>query len=254
MAWTPFPYPLYSFDAETLRAAWPRLHRGDAEPLPADPAVLEVWRLYHAGEFQHAVQTGLAVGGDGLTAANKAQLVHASYVEPGEARRLALLREVAERAASQTASHPRNANAHYLLGCALGRLSQGVNVSKALSQGVGPRVREALETALRLQPAHAEACIVLGAFHAEVLDKLGSMVGRTQGVSVEGGLRAFRQALKLHPDSVLARLEYARGLLMIEGEPRQADAERLIAEAAAVEAADAVERLHVERARAELLD
>lgn len=254
MAWTPFPYPPYPFDADTLRAAWPRLHRGDAEPLPADPAVLEAWRLFHAGAFERAVEAGLAAGGGGVTAANKAQLVHASYVEPSESRRIDLLLEVAERAGAQSASQPGNANAHYLFGCALGRHSQGVSVSKVLSQGLGLRIREALETALRLQPAHAEACVVLGAFHAEVIDKVGAMVGRTQGVSVEAGLRAFRQALKLHPDSALARLEYARGLLMIEGDQRQADAERLIAEAAALEPADAVERLHVERARAELLD
>ena len=52
--WTAFPYPLYAFDAATLKKQWSRLHVGDAEPLPQDAKLLGAWALFHAGEFQKA--------------------------------------------------------------------------------------------------------------------------------------------------------------------------------------------------------
>lgn len=252
--WTAFPYPLYPFDAASVRAAWPRLHQGDQEPLPADEAVLQAWARYHAGDFEAARDSGVALGGAGITVANKAQIAYASYVEPSEAARIALFLQAAERAEAQAALEPGNPNAHYLLASALGRYSQSISVAKALAMGMGSKVRAALDTAVRLQPAHGEAHIVLGAFHAEVIDKVGSLLGRTQGASVEAGLRHFRQALKLMPDSALARLEFAKGLVMLEGEKRLPEADRLCAEAVACAPMDAAERLHVERARAELSD
>lgn len=252
--WTGYPHPLLAFDLDTLRAQWPRLHQGDQEPLPADEAVLQAWACYHAGDFERARDLGMAAGGAGITAATKSQIAYASYLEPSETARIALFLQAAERAEALTTLQPANANAHYLLASALGRYSQSISVAKALAMGMGGKVRASLETAVRLQPAHGEAHIVLGAFHAEVIDKVGSLLGRTQGASVEAGLRHFRQALKLMPDSALARLEFAKGLVMLEGEKRLPEADRLCAEAVACTPADAAERLHVDRARAELND
>lgn len=252
--WTAFPYPLYPFDADAVRAQWPRLHQGDAEPLPADPAVLGAWALFHAGDFRGAFDAGLAAGGGGITAANKAQVIYADSLEPSEKTRLELLLQAAERAEQQCLREPDNANAHYLMAAALSRYGQNMPVAKAVAQGLGARVKAGLEAALRLEPAHADAHVALGSFHAEVIDKVGALMGRTQGASVEAGLRHFRQALQLHPDSVVGRIEYARGLLILEGDKRLADAERLYAEAADTVPADAAERLGVERARSELLE
>ncbi|RYG11804.1 MAG: hypothetical protein EON92_09725, partial [Burkholderiales bacterium] len=61
-----------ALDMPRLRGDWAQLHRGDAEPLPEDPAVLEAWLLFHNGAFEQAAQAGLAAGGDGITVANKA--------------------------------------------------------------------------------------------------------------------------------------------------------------------------------------
>ncbi|URI10565.1 hypothetical protein MW290_16310 [Aquincola tertiaricarbonis] len=252
--WTGFPYPLYPFDMDSVRAQWARLHQGDQEPLPADEAVLQAWVCFHAGDFEGARDRGIAAGRAGTTVANKAQIAYASYLEPREAARIALFLQAAERAEAQAAAEPGNANAHYLLASALGRYSQSISVAKALAMGMGSRVRAALDTAVRLCPSHGEAHIVLGAFHAEVIDKVGSLLGRTQGASVEAGLRHFRQALRLMPDSALARLEFAKGLVMLEGEKRLPEADRLCQEAVACTPVDAAERLHAERARAELSD
>jgi tetratricopeptide (TPR) repeat protein len=252
--WTAFPYDNadYIYDAAGLKKNWARLHTGDAEPLPKDDKVLAAWALFHAGEFQKAAEAGLKVGGAGITVANKAQSIYANYLEKSEKTKLALFMEVVERAEAQAAQEPKNANAHYLLAYALGRYSQGISVAKALAQGYGGKVKTALETAIKLAPKHADAHIALGAFHAEVIDKVGSLLGRTQGASKDAGLSLYKQALKLNPDSAIAKIEYANGLVMLEGDKKMKDAEKLYAEAAACEPMDAMERLDVEMAKAEL--
>jgi tetratricopeptide (TPR) repeat protein len=254
--WTAFPHDNadYTYDTATLKKKWARLHAGDAEPLPKDDKVLAAWALFHAGEFQKASEAGLKAGGAGLTVANKAQAIHANYLEKSEKTRLALFLEVAERAEAQAVEDPKNANAHYLMAYALGRYSQGISIAKALAQGLGTKVKTALETAIKLQPKHADAHIALGAFHAEVIDKVGSLLGRTQGASKDAGLAMYRTALKLNPTSAIAMVEYANGLVMLEGEKKMKEAEKLYADAAACEPLDAMERLDVEMAKAELED
>jgi hypothetical protein len=254
--WTAFPYDAtdYTYDAVALQTQWGRLHAGDAEPWPADEAVLAAWALYHAGQFQKAAVAGLKAGGAGITVANKAQCIYANYLEQSEQHKLTLLTEVAERATQQAMAEPQNANAHYLQAYALGRYSQGISVAKALSQGLGSKVKTALETAIKLQHSHADAHVALGAFHAEVIDEVGKLLGKTQGADAGTGLRMFREALKLHPGSAIARVEYAKGLVMLEGDKAQAEAEQLYADAAACTPMDAAERLDVEMARSELAD
>ena len=143
--WAAFPHlGDYAFDAARLKKLWPRLHAGDTEPLPQDPAVLQAWALFHSGEFQQAAETGLAIGGAGVTVAHKATCIYANYLEKKEKTRLDLFQQVAERAAAQAEAEPRNANAWYWQAYALGRYSQGISVAKALAQGLGTRVKEAL--------------------------------------------------------------------------------------------------------------
>lgn len=254
--WTAFPYDAaaYSHTPAALKKLWARLHAGDAEPLPTDDKVLLAWALFHAGEFQQATEAGLKAGAAGTTVANKAQAIYANYLEPSEKNKLALFLEVAQRAEAQTAQEPSNANAHYLMAYALGRYSQGISIGKALAQGLGGKVKGALEAAIKLAPTHADAHIALGAFHAEVIDKVGSLLGRTQGASKDAGLAMFKTALKLNPTSAIAMIEYANGMVMLEGEKKMKEATRLYEQAAATQPLDAMERLDVEMAKAELAD
>ena len=254
--WTAFPHDAsdYTYDAAALKKKWTRLHGGDAEPLPTDAKVLAAWSLFHAGELQKAYDAGLKAGGAGITVANKAMSIYANYLEKSEKTRLAMFMEVSERAEAQQAEEPKNPNAYYWQAYALGRYSQGISVAKALAQGLGSKVKTALETAIKLQPRHADAHIALGAFHAEVIDKVGSLLGRTQGASKDQGLLMYKTALKLNPNSAIAMVEYANGLVMLEGDKKMKEAEKLYADAAAFDPADAMERLDVEMAKAELED
>ncbi len=254
--WTPFPHAKdYRFDAGSTKKQWARLHNGDAEPCPKDAAVIEAWSLFHAGEFQRAADAGLAAGGAGVTVANKATAIYATYLEPKEKVRLDLFLQVAARAEAQAQAEPGNANAWYWHAYALGRYSQGISVAKALAQGLGGKVKDSLEKAIALAPKHADARIALGAFHAEVIDKVGSLIGgMTYGAKKDTGLKLFQEALKLNPGSAIAMIEYANALVMLDGDKKMKEATRLYQQAAACEPADAMERLDVELARTELED
>ena len=150
---------------------------------------------------------------------------------------------------------PKNANAYYWQAYALGRYAQGISIVKALAQGIGGKVKTALETTIKLAPKHADAHIALGAYHAEVIDKVGAMIGGlTYGAKKDVALKNYQTALKLNPDSAIARIEYANGLAMLEGKKGLKQAEQLYAEAAACEPMDAMEWLDVEQAKEELED
>ena len=254
--WTAFPHAGdYSFDAASLKKNWARLHQGDCEPLPKNAAVLQAWVLFHNGEFEKAAEAGLKAGGDGITVANKATAIYATYLESREKPKLDLFLEVAARAEAHQAEDPQNPNAWYVQAYALGRYGQGISVAKALAQGLGSKVKTALEKTIALEPSHADAHIALGSFHAEVIDKVGSLIGgMTYGAKKDAGLKHFKEALKLNPHSAIAMTEYANGMVMLEGDKRMKEATKLYEQAAACTPLDAMERLDVEMAKAELED
>ena len=258
--WTAFPHTGdYDFDAGSLKKSWSKLHQGDCEPLPKEAAVLQAWVLFHNGEFKKAFDAGIKAAeaglSGGLTVANKAASIYANYLETKEKTKLELFMEVAERAEAQQADDPKNPNAYYWQAYALGRYGQGISVAKALAQGLGTKVKNALEQAIKLEPKHADAHIALAAFHAEVIDKVGSLIGgMTYGAKKDTGLSLFRQALALNPASAIAMIEYANGMVMLEGDKKMKDATRLYEQAAASKPLDATERLDVEMAKAELED
>ncbi|MGZ9058480.1 MAG: hypothetical protein ACXW13_05485, partial [Burkholderiaceae bacterium] len=88
-----------------------------------------------------------------------------------------------------------------------------------------------------------------------VIDKVGAMIGGlTYGAKKDAAMKNYQTALKLNPDSAIARIEYANGLVMLEGNKALKQAEQLYAEAAACEPMDAMEKLDVEQAKAEIDD
>jgi tetratricopeptide (TPR) repeat protein len=278
--WTAFPHASkdYDYPGAALEKAWSRLHRGDREPFPdaagitalieANPKLKpkmavgeaaeilqEAWRAYHRGDFAEAVDLGLSVGLLGHNVANKATNIHATYLEEKEPAKLELFQASAARAEALMAAAKGLANAHYLHAQALGRYSQGISIGKALAQGLAGKVRASLEAALKCAPEHADAHIALGTYHAEIINKVGGMIGGlTYGASKDDGVKHFETALKLNPDSAVARIEYANGLVMMFGNSKMKQAVALYTEAAKSKPADAMERLDVELAKEELAD
>ena len=253
--WAKFPHAdkAYAFDAAGLKKHWARLHRGDCEPFPKDADVLDAWRHFHAGEFAQAVDAGLAAGDSGVNAAVKAQTVHANYLEKSEKAKLALFEEAASWAEERRGKAPKDANAHYLYAFAIGRYGQGISVVKALALGYGSKIKDALLTALKLDAKHADAHTAYGSYQAEVINKVGGLVaGLTYGAKKDSAVEHFEKAAKLNPESAIARIEYANGLILLFGKSRIGDATTLYEEAAATKPLDAKERLDVGLAQAEL--
>ncbi|MGQ0709156.1 MAG: hypothetical protein ACT4NV_05340 [Rhodoferax sp.] len=252
--WTDFAHVGdYHFDATRLKRHWARLHAGDREPLPSDPQVLAAWSLFHAGRFKEAVVTAMDAGPQGHTVVNKTTSVYASFLEPTEKSRQVLFLEVAKRASEQCASEPDNANAYYWYGYALGRYSQGISVAKALAQGIGSKVKTALERAIVLQPDHADAHVALATFHAEIIDKVGTLIGHmTYGARKETCLGLFAKAITLCPKSPHVLIEYANALTMLEGERHETQVQSLYDQAFGIRPRDAHEHLLLALTRQEM--
>ena len=86
---------------------------------------------------------------------------------------------------------------------------------------------------MKIEPKHADANIALGAYHANVVNKMGGLAARlTFGASKEAAVENFQAAMKLHPNSAIARIEYANGLAMLFGKAKLAEATKLYEEAA----------------------
>jgi tetratricopeptide (TPR) repeat protein len=74
----------------------------------------------------------------------------------------------------------------------------------------------------------------------------------TYGAKKDSALEHFQKAVKLNPDSAIARIEYANGLILLFGREKLDEATKLYEHAAKCKPADAMERLDVELAKSEL--
>jgi len=251
--WAEFPYPDRAFDfaGDKLAAAWDALHLGDREPIPEDERLIEAWRRYHRGDFAAAVDLAGEIGPQAHVVANKASGIYADYLEEDEDRQVAIYKAGIERAENAIEAFPDQVNAHYFHAFLLGRYSQRISITKALTQGIGGKIRKSLEAALAIEPGHAEAHTAMGLYHAEIVNKVGKMVARlTYGASAEKALEHFEQALELTPDAPIAHIEYGNGLYLLFGDDRLDDSNAAYEKAASIKPIEAMQKLDVEFAKA----
>lgn len=253
--WNEFPYsdPSYDYSGDALQDAWDVLHDGDKEPFPEDEALQQAWRCFHRGDFQQAVELADEAGLEGHAVANKATGIYATYLEEDQRRQVALFKSAIERAEQAIEAFPDDANAHYFHAFNLGRYSQSISVVKALKQGVGGKIQKSLETALALQPEHAEAHTAMGLYHAEILDKVGKLIGSmTYGANEKKAVHHLQKSLELVPRAPIGHIECGNGLYMLYGDDRLDEVSELYIKASETTPLDAMERLDVESALAEL--
>ena len=278
-AWAPFPHAAKAFDqaGDKLAKAWPALHAGDCEPFPDDKraaalikaagkaapkgldaaglanALQDAWRAFHRGDFQQAFEAGSALGPVGASVACKALAIHASYLVDDEDEQLKRYEQAGKLAEAAIAALPGEANSHYRFAHAMGRYSQGISIAKALKLGLATKVRKALEKALEIAPKHAEAHTALGLYHAEIIDKVGALVGGlTYGAKAAEAEKHIATALKLTPDSPIAHVEHANLLLLLHGDKKEDAAAAAFEKAGKLKPRDAMEALDAEFARDQL--
>lgn len=253
--WNAFPYDSdeYRYDRKSLKKHWADLHRGDCEPFPDDGDLLDAWAEFHAGDFGQAVELADAIGISGHAVANKATGIYANYLEDNDKRQVSLFQAAIARAEKAIEALPDDPNAHYFHAFNLGRYSQSISVVKAVKQGYAGKIRESLERTLKLEPDHAEAHTALGLYHAEIIDKIGKLIGSmTYGASESDAIEHLETAISLTPDAPIAHIEYANGLYMLFGDKRLDEVTELYVTASEMTPRDAMERLDVEFAKSEL--
>src|SRR5262249_13871960 len=156
-----------------------------------------------------------------------------TYLVSKDADKIARYEALAKLADAATTAFPDEANSHYRRAFALGRYSQCISITKALAQGIAGKVKEALDTTLKLEPKHAEARTALGLYHAEIVGKVGGMLAKlTYGASAAEAEKHLKEALKLTPDSPIAWVEYGNALLLLYGEKKEDDVAEAYAKAA----------------------
>lgn len=277
--WKAFPLDASAFTHEgaALKKAWPRLHAGDQEPFPdakrtqgllaqlgkAAPkgenaeslavALQEAWRAFHRGDFKQAFDAGHALGPAGASVAVKALGIHATHLVDDEAEKLKRFELASQLAEAAMRALPDEANSHYRYAFALGRYSQGLSIAKALKAGVAGKVRQALEATLEREPKHAEAHTAFAVYHAEIISKVGAMIGGlTYGAKAAEAEKHMQAALKLTPASPIAHIEHGNVLMLLHGDKGEDKAAAAYEKAAGLKPLDAMEALDAAYAQAQL--
>ena len=278
-SWTAFKSgaKLPDFAGEKLHAAWKELHAGDGEPWPDDKraaalikaagksapkgvdakglavALQDAWRAFHIGEFRAAFEAGEKLGPVGASVAVKALGIHATHLVDDEAEQEARFQRAAAIAETAVQALPGEANSHYRHAFALGRYSQKLSIAKALKLGLAGKVRQSLDAALELDAKHAEAHTALALYHAEIIGKIGALIGgMTYGAKAADAEKHIRTALKLTPDSPIAHVEHANLQLLLQGSRGEDGAADAYEKAAKLKPRDAMEALDARYAREQI--
>lgn len=278
-SWAALPKAIqgFAFPGDALKKAWPRLHAGDQEPYPdkkraaaliaaagkhapkgldADAlaqALQDAWRAFHEGDFKAAYEAGVALGPVGASVAVKAIGIHATHLVHDEAEKLKRYDQAAQLAEAAATVLPEEANSHFRHAFALGRYSQCISIVKALKAGIAGKVRAALDNALELSPKHAEAHTAMALYHAEIIGKVGAMIGGlTYGAKAAEAEKHMKTALKLTPDSPIAHMEHGNLLMLLHGEKKEDEAAAAYEKAAQLTPLDAMEALDAAYAREQL--
>ena len=276
--WAAFPHDAkhYDYSGEKLNKSWAALHAGDCEPWPdakraaallaamANPPqgldatklaeqLQDAWRAFHHGDFENAYVIGGSLGPLGASVAGKAMGIHATYLVADQAERLHRFETIAKLAENAAGELPDEANTHYRRAFALGRYSQGISIGKALTMGLAGKVRSSLDATLKLAPKHAEAHTALGIYHAEIINKVGAMIGGlTYGAKASEAELHLKTARRLTPDSPIAHVEHANMLLLLYGAKKEDAAADAFEIASKLKPRDAMEKLDQEYAKAQL--
>ena len=276
--WAPFPHDArdFAFTGDALKKAWPKLHAGDNEPFPDDKraaalltaagkaapkldaaalasALQDAWRSFHRGDFKAAFDAGSALGPVGASVATKAIGIHATYLVDDDGEKLKRFEQAAKLAEAAVKALPDEANSHYRHAFALGRYSQGLSIAKALKQGIAGKVRDSLDAALERAPKHAEAHTALALYHAEIIGKIGAMIGGlTYGAKAAEAESHIKTALKLTPDSPIAHIEHGNVLMLLHGDKKEDAAAAAYEKAAKLKPLDAMEALDAAFAKSQL--
>ncbi len=237
--------------AEELGQMWTTLHQADVSDVP-EGELMSAWLSFHNGDYQSAAEQAMALGPSALPVLLRSVVAYTDYVCEDEDECTALL-EQAHTHAESVLDDCDDVNAEFTTALCMGRYAQSISIVKALKEGLGGKVKNLLASVLEQQPNHAEAHIAMAMYHAEIIDKVGSMLGGlTYGASADQARSHLEQGLELAPNAINL-IEAGNAYLLLDGEKKgMAQATHLYQQAAECEALDALQTMDVDFAASQL--
>jgi hypothetical protein len=245
----------FNYSQDELAEVWDQLHTGDQYSYPLslegyDNTLLnkqaEAWLHYHNGNYQKSAELGIELEEHGSVVLAKSVAAYCDYLCEDEDEVLTLLSDAIEYCESAAEKLPECANAQFVNALLMGRFSQRISITKALSQGLGGKIKDYLAATLELEPNHAEAHTAVGLYHAEIIDKIGAMLGgMTYGAKKPIAMKHFETSLELAPQAPITYIEYSNGLTLLEGDKAMDKVGELLTQATECEALDALQNCDI---------
>ena len=207
-------------------------------------------KLYAKGDFKAAVDIASDIdSAEGQAFAAKANSIYAgTQPENKQEPMYATSEKYANNAVKLNSKY---APGDFELARALGRLSQLRGTLAALSQGLGTRIKTNLETCIDLDRNSASCMVAYGLWHAEIVAKgVGWVYGANEGASIN----FFERAIAIEPKIIIHRVEYAKGMLLLNRDKYKAAAKSQLELAIKLEPRDAADKLDLERAKRDLAE
>jgi hypothetical protein len=212
--------------------------------------IQDAQKLYAKGDFKAAFDMAADIdSAEGQAFAAKANSIYAgTQPENKQEPMYAISEKYANNAIKLNSKY---APGYFELARALGRLSQLRGTLAALSQGLGTKVKSALESCLDLDRSSASCMVAFGLWHAEIVAKgVGWVYGANEGASIN----FFERAVAVEPKVIIHRVEYAKGMLLLNRDKYKAAAKAQLEIAIKLEPRDAADKLDLERAKRDLAD
>lgn len=224
------PYP----DVELIRYAienYPRLTDGLDQKLLDNPRelhdrVIDVWRMFFAGEFQRAREQGLELGPLGLMPGAFSQVMQAMYLVDRKSVKDMLLQDIVntvesfegaiEKMKTDEREDIRKFAAFAILGkaYAIARIGEEAPVPVAVARGYIRKVKGLANEVLELVPDHPLGHAFLAGVDSGIMRRVGKFTGRiTYDARTTVVEDAFRKALELAPGYAIVHYEYANALI-----------------------------------------
>lgn len=209
-----------------------------AAPGSAAPSLDDALEHYQAGKFLECAQEARSLD----TAAGDALAAHATLAYAttavAVADRMPLLRQAEADARAALARDDSLVEAHLQLVVALGQTARIKGVLWAQLKGIPQETRAHIRRAHELDPKNPWALTATGAWNLEVVRNI-RFAAPLFGARKTKGHEAFQAALAADPGNLVVRYQYALILLSFNRADYRKTAERMLAEALALEPRDA---------------
>ncbi len=235
---------------DDLLNCWDELHAADLAEKPAGD-LLDAWLLFHNGHYADAASSAMNLGPTGIPIIMRSVVAYTDYVCEDEDSCVELLEQAYQLGESAV---DQETNTLFTTALAMGRYSQSISITKALTKGLGGKVKNLLTQVLETEPNHAEAHLAMAMYHAEIIDKVGSTLGGlTYGANAKTAQKHIQKALELVPNAINL-IEAGNAILLLKGDKGMDEATALYEQASQVTPLDSLQAMDVDFAASQLED